>query len=119
MKYENPKFLTHGPLLEWMHGRQIVRFAFRYALSRHSRAVDTTIEFIEALWPQLGADDRREIHNEIRERLDRAAHSGRAPEAAISLAWTRVLTLPVEAGTPTVAVAPPAGLGAASSASMH
>jgi len=57
-------------LVRWGDHRDILIYAFRYAICRTSHSKDTLQNAIKAAWPELSRNDRRHIKIEIKEHHD-------------------------------------------------
>lgn len=76
-------------LIPPVYQREVLIYAFRYALGRSTYAVWTMCRVIESAWPQLSAGDRKLIKREIRNAImDKMA--GMDMDAA---EWSQLLDL--------------------------
>ena len=76
--------------------RDILIYAFRYALGRMSYSVSIVRDEIARNWSQLSEGDRKLYHREIRE----AISNNRAGMECDIRTWSTILMLPVDINHP-------------------
>lgn len=80
---------TRTPLIPDGDQRDVLIYAFRYALGRATYAPQTVVAVLKRAWPDLSDADRRLYQREIRDALE----AGNAGHRCDQAAWESILEL--------------------------